>query len=173
MAYSGRARGVWRWGDGPRLAHRPDLDRILACGEPCGAGRERLVGQPASGNDSTGARLSSGCFYQSTLFIRIFCVIEYVMRIFWFDTQAPGLYFAPTLAPSTRRSGFTINTTALRPHPRQVNHGEPCRFALSIIARWHLPLDPAGIFSGGGDAIQLHIKGSLTIPTSGIKRVYG
>ena len=33
-----------------------------------------------------------------------------------------------------------------------------------------LPPDPADIFSEGGEAIKLHIGGSLTIPTAGIKQ---
>ena len=34
-----------------------------------------------------------------------------------------------------------------------------------------IPLDPDGLFSEGGKVIKLHSKGSLTIPTPGIKRV--
>ena len=33
------------------------------------------------------------------------------------------------------------------------------------------PPDPAGVFSEGAEVIQLRIEGSLTIPTTGIKRV--
>ena len=34
-----------------------------------------------------------------------------------------------------------------------------------------VPPDPAALFSEGGEVINLHIEGSLTIPKSGIKRV--
>ena len=33
------------------------------------------------------------------------------------------------------------------------------------------PPDPTDLFSEGGEVIPFHIKGSLTIPTAGIKRV--
>ena len=33
------------------------------------------------------------------------------------------------------------------------------------------PLDPAGLFSEGAEAIKLRIEGSLTIPETGIKMV--
>ena len=31
--------------------------------------------------------------------------------------------------------------------------------------------EPAGLFSEGGEVIKLHIEGSITIPTTGIKWV--
>ena len=34
-----------------------------------------------------------------------------------------------------------------------------------------IPTDPAGLCSEGGEVIQLHTEGSLTIPNSCIKRV--
>ena len=34
------------------------------------------------------------------------------------------------------------------------------------------PPEPAGLFSEGAEVIQLHVEGSLTIPTSGVQRVY-
>ena len=44
--------------------------------------------------------------------------------------------------------------------------------SLSLPAAAATPPDPAGLFSEGGEVIQLHIDGSLTIPTTGIKWVY-
>ena len=53
-------------------------------------------------------------------------------------------------------------------------------FGISVVAgtalrvartRPGLPPDPVGLFSEGGEVINLHIEGSLTIPTTRIKRV--
>ena len=40
--------------------------------------------------------------------------------------------------------------------------------------RWYsrlVPPDPAGLFSEGGEVMELHTKGSLMIPKPGIERV--